>query len=175
MICPDCKTDNIAGADFCESCGHDLHSLDLPQAEDEFTEHLINDSLGDIEAAEPLIVSPREPLAFAIHRMQSGGAPCALVMEGERLAGILTERDVLLKAADERADLNALAIGQVMTPDPITLRAEDSLAAALHKMSVGGFRHIPVTRDGRVTGVVSVVDVFRHVSRFVHKQPITAP
>lgn len=174
MICPGCKADNIPGADYCESCGHDLQSLDLPQAQDEFTEHLLNDRLGDLEAEQALVVAPRDPVTLAIHRMQRSGAPCVLVKEGERLLGILTERDVLLKAAGDKMDLNALTAAQLMTRDPVVLREDDTLAVALHKMSIGGFRHIPIVKNGQVTRVVSIRDVFRHVSAFIHKQPIGA-
>jgi CBS domain-containing protein len=175
MICPDCKADNIPGVDVCASCGHDLQTLDLPHAENEFSEHLISDLLGDVEAKTALVIEPRMPVALAIALMQRHANNYVLVKEGERLLGILTERDVLLKAAGEKADLNAITARQLMSPDPVCLRASDSLAAALHKMSSGGFRHIPLQeRDGTVSRVVSISDVFRHVSSFIHKHPASA-
>lgn len=174
MICPDCKFDNIPGADVCESCGHDLQALDLPKVEDNFTAHLLNDRLGDLQAVEAPVVSPRDPVSFAIHLMQQRRADCVLVKEGERLAGILTERDVLLKAAGEKVDLIAVTVGQVMTRDPVVLQEDDTLAVALHKMSLGEFRHIPLRIGGRVTRVVSIQDLFRHVSAFIHEQPTPA-
>ena len=174
MICPDCKAENIPGADFCESCGHDLQYLDLPAADDAFTHHLLNDRLGDVATREPPIVAPGQPVPFAIHVMQQREAGCALVVEGEQLVGILTERDVLLKAAGDNADLNALAVRDLMTPDPVILREDDSLAVALHKMSVGGFRHIPLVTKGRVTGLVSIRDLLRHVAEFI-QQPAPTP
>jgi CBS domain-containing protein len=175
MICPDCKTDNIPGADVCVSCGHDLHWLDLPSAGDEFSEHLLNDRLGDLEAKETPFVSPTDPVGFAISLMQRLGTGCALVTQNEQLAGILTERDILLKAAGENVDLNAMTVREIMSPDPVVLREDDTLATALHKMSSGGFRHIPLVRDGRATRVISIRDVFRHVSTFIHKEPARAP
>ena len=174
MICPDCKFDNMPGADFCESCGNDLGALDHPRAEDEFTGHLLNDRLGDIVAHEAHVVAPTDPVAWAIALMQRGGQGCVVVKSGDRLAGILTERDVLLKAAGERVDLNAVTVGQLMSKDPVVLHEEDSLAVALHKMSIGGFRHIPLEKNGRVTSVVSIRDLFHHISAFIHKQPIGA-
>jgi CBS domain-containing protein len=52
-----------------------------------------------------------------------------------------------------------------MTPDPVVLRPDDTLAVAIHKMAVGGFRHIPVVdASGRPTAVVSAADVFRHLA-----------
>lgn len=171
MICPDCKADNIAGADFCESCGQDLGSLDLPGAADEFTQHLMNDRLSDIAAEERPDVAPGDPVAFAIHVMQQRGTGCVLVKEGDTLVGILTERDVLLKAAEDSVDLNAVAVRQIMTPDPVTLQEEDTLAVALHMMSIGGFRHIPLVTEGRATRVVSIRDLFRHISAFIPERP----
>ena len=71
-------------------------------------------------------------------------------------------------------DLNALTVGQIMTPDPVILREADSLAVALHKMSVGEFRHIPLVTAGRSPRVVSIQHLFRHVSAFIHEQPAPA-
>jgi CBS domain-containing protein len=169
MICPSCKTDNIAGADFCESCGHDLHELALPSADDAFSEHLTHDRLRDLGVEQSLTVAPGDPVALAIHVMQRHGTECVLVQEQGRLVGILTERDILLKAAGGRVDLNAVAVREIMTPDPVFLTGDDTLAVALHAMSVGGFRHIPIVEDGKGMRVVSVQDVFRHVSAFLHE------
>ena len=174
MMCPDCKADNIPGADFCASCGHDLQALDLPSAENDFTSHLLNDRLGDLHAIDAPVVSPRDPVSFAIHLMQQRRSDCLLVKEGERLAGILTERDVLLKAAGGKVDLIAVTVGQLMTRDPVVLEGDDTLAVALHKMSLGEFRHIPLRINGRVTRVVTIQDVFRHVSAFIQEQPAPA-
>jgi CBS domain-containing protein len=174
MICPDCKTENIAGADVCISCGHDLQPLSAPAPEDEFEAHLTNDHLGDVEGKETAFVSPGDPVGFAIHKMQRLGTGCVLVRVDNRLVGILTERDVLLKAAGDNVDLNALTVQQVMSPDPVVLREEDTLAAALHKMSIGGFRHMPLVRDGHPTRVISIRELFRHDNKFLHKQPARA-
>jgi CBS domain-containing protein len=99
--------------------------------------------------------------------MQRNQTGCVLVSENERLVGILTEQDILLKAAGEKVDLNAVAVREIMTADPVVLREEDTLAVALHKMSIGGFRHIPLEHAGKTRRVVSIQDVFRHVSEFI--------
>ena len=90
-----------------------------------------------------------------------------LVVEGGRLVGIFTERDAALKLAGPAGagiDLATTPIRDVMTHDPVVLRAADSVAVAVQKMAVGGFRHIPITDDGRPTGVVTARDVFRHLA-----------
>ncbi len=167
MICPDCQTENIPGADFCEGCGHDLRNLDLPTGDDAFSTHVLNDHLGDIGVEQTRRVAPGDPVALAIHVMQDHKTECVLVEEGGKIVGILTERDILLKAAGQKVDLNAVAVRQVMTPDPVILRDEDTIAVALHKMSVGGFRHIPLVTDGRPPRVVSITDVFRHIAPYI--------
>jgi CBS domain-containing protein len=58
-----------------------------------------------------------------------------------------------------------------MTPDPIVLQEDESLAVALHKMSVGGFRHLPVIMPDRPTRVLSIRELFRHVNEFIHDSP----
>ncbi|MCH8850351.1 MAG: CBS domain-containing protein [Chloroflexi bacterium] len=174
MICPDCQTENIPGADECESCGQDLRNLDLPGVKDVFTYHLLHDQLGDV-AKETTTVAPGEPVALAVHHMQPQETGCVLVMEDEQLVGIITERDILLKAAGENVDLNAVAVRELMTQDPVILREEDTLAVALHKMSIGGFRHIPLVTKGHVTGIVSVRDLLHHVADFIQEQPSSAP
>ncbi len=163
IICPDCKEENIPGTDLCESCGHDLRNLALPKAETEFEEHLMNDRLGGIGAEEALSVAPGDPVTVAVHFMRQHGAECVVVTDRDGIQGILTERDVLMKAAGDKVDLSALAARDIMTPDPVILREEDTLAVALHKMSIGGFRHIPFVAEGRATLLVSIQDVFRHV------------
>jgi CBS domain-containing protein len=51
-----------------------------------------------------------------------------------------------------------------MTRDPVVLRRSDAVAVAIHKMAVGGFRHVPIVDGGAPIGVVSARDVFRHLA-----------
>lgn len=168
-VCPSCNFENILGTEFCEECGSDLRHLALPQAETDFEGHLMNDQLSDLGAAEALSLQPGDPVSLAVHFMRKQGVECVLVRdETEQIVGILTERDILMKAAGPEVDLNALAVRDIMTEDPVILRETDTLAVALHKMSIGGFRHIPFVALGRPALLVSVQDVFRHVSRFIY-------
>jgi CBS domain-containing protein len=167
MICPDCHTDNIDGVDTCVSCGADLRNLDLPSAESEFEEHLMHDPLGVVGAKEAPSVSPGDPLHMAIHIMQRRGVDCVIVQDGDEIVGILTDRDILLKAAGDRLDLAAVRVRDIMTADPVLCSDQDTLATALHKMSVGGFRHLPLVTKDRDALVVSIQDLFRHISHFI--------
>jgi len=171
MICPDCKTDNIDGADFCESCGQDLSNLDLPGANSEFEEHLMRDTLSALEPSDAPSVSPGDPVYLAVHIMQRRGVECVLVKEDGKVVGILTERDILMKVAGDKVDLNAVPVSKLMPRDPVILREQDTLAVALHKMSVGGFRHIPLVTGKRDPLVISIQDVFRHISQYISAGP----
>jgi CBS domain-containing protein len=73
----------------------------------------------------------------------------------------------LLDHGRETRDLDRTSIREVMTADPVVLRPDDSIAVAVQKMAVGGFRHIPLVADGRPLGVISAADVFRHILRIV--------
>ena len=83
----------------------------------------------------------------------------ALVLEGGRLRGILTERDVL--AAVAAGGVEASSVADCMTPHPETIEPSDSTAHAAVLMIHGGFRHLPVTEEDRVVGMLSMRDLVR--------------
>lgn len=161
MLCPVCRHDNFEGEDQCENCGADLRTVDVPQPATEYQETILGDDLGALGAGSPVIVEPSTPVAEVIRRMHADGVDCVLVCEGERLVGIFTDRDAVVKAAGSPLDR---PVAQVMTPDPVVLRRDDTLAVAIHKMAVGGFRHIPIVDGERTLGVVAARDVFRHIA-----------
>jgi len=168
ILCPSCRAENIQGSDVCEVCGADLSELAIPTAESELEGHLVNDRLGEINASEAISVSPADPVAVVVHRMRETEAECVLVRDkAGRIVGILSERDVLMKAAGANRDLMALAVRDIMTKDPVMLREGDTIAVALHKMSVGGFRHIPFVADDGHTILISIQDVFSHVAEYI--------
>jgi CBS domain-containing protein len=106
-----------------------------------------------------LSVSADERLADAAKRMVERGVGAVLVLQGESLDGILTERD-LMKAVAAGYSEDA-KVGDWMTRHPETIEADDSTGHAAALMIHGGFRHLPVLRDGRVAGIVSIRDLMR--------------
>jgi CBS domain-containing protein len=168
MICPACRAENLEGADVCEVCGADLYDLKLPAPESELEEQLVNGHLSELGAQAAQSVSPGDPVTLAVHFMRDKRVECVLVRdESGVIVGILSERDVLMKAAGGHRDLMAMRVQDIMTPDPVMLREEDNLAVALHKMSVGGFRHIPFVAADGTTQMISVQDVLRHVAPYI--------
>lgn len=82
-----------------------------------------------------------------------------LVVDGNRIAGIFTERDALNKILSAGLDPDATCLEQVMVRDPQTIGADKPLAYALYMMAEGGFRHVPVVdRGGVPVGMVSARD-----------------
>ncbi|MGZ3586742.1 MAG: CBS domain-containing protein [Candidatus Limnocylindrales bacterium] len=161
MICPICHFDNFEGSDECENCGADLRSADLPEPETPLERQLVVEHLSDLGHREPIVLPAEASVLEAVRAMQERGVGSVLALDDGRLAGIFTERDALLRMADR--SLAGTTLAEVMTRDPVVLREDDSIAVAIHKMAVGGFRHIPLTSGGRPTGIVSARDVFRHI------------
>lgn len=162
MRCPVCGFDNLIGADVCDNCGAELGGNDVPQPALSFQGRLLGEHLEELGGPAPLTVEPDAPVDVVIARMQEAGADCVLVTVDDRLVGIFTDRDAVLKAAGKHLD--AFHVRDFMTADPVVLRHDDPIALAIHKMAVGGFRHIPVVKNGRPTGVVTARDVFHHLA-----------
>ncbi len=81
-----------------------------------------------------------------------------LIVDGERLLGILTERDIV-RALTNAHDAPTRPVSEWMTKGPSTVDPETSVKEALRVMVDGGFRHLPVCEDDRVVGMVSIRDV----------------
>jgi signal-transduction protein with cAMP-binding, CBS, and nucleotidyltransferase domain len=162
MLCPNCRFDNFEGEDSCTNCGADLSTSDIPQGIADYQDTILGEHLEALGVGSPRIIEPGMPVAAAIRLMHESGADCLLVCEDERLVGIFTDRDAAVKAVDKR--LGLFKVRDFMTADPVVLRSEDTLAVAIHKMAVGGFRHIPIVEGDRPIGVVAAADVFRHIA-----------
>ena len=90
--------------------------------------------------------------------MVKGGFGSVIIVHGKMLVGILTERDVLRAAANE-TDLSTASVEDWMTPDPETAEPDLETEDAAGRMLARGFRHLPVTQDGDLVGIVSLRDV----------------
>jgi CBS domain-containing protein len=106
-----------------------------------------------------LTVSAGDRLGEAAKRMVARGVGAVLVMEGDRLEGILTERDLMRAVATGYSD--DARVGDWMTRQPETVDASDATDHAASLMIHGGFRHLPVVDRGRVAGIISIRDLMR--------------
>ncbi|HXN90205.1 MAG TPA: CBS domain-containing protein [Candidatus Sulfotelmatobacter sp.] len=103
-------------------------------------------------------VSPEETVGEAVAVMAQHRIGSVLVMEGERLVGIFTERDTV-RALSQAHDAARHEITSWMTPEPKTIGPDVDTDDALHTMLDNGFRHLPVVEGGKVVGVVSMRDL----------------
>lgn len=81
------------------------------------------------------------------------------VTDGGKLAGIFSERDLMKRVVAEGRDPKSLNVGEVMTPDPLTVRPDDSLDYAMELMKEHGFRHLPVCAGDELSGLISMRDL----------------
>lgn len=102
--------------------------------------------------------SPADTLRSAASRMWGQQTGSLLVMSGEELRGILTERDVM-KAVARGLDVELTPVSAAMTASVITVTADTELQAAAQQMGDRWIRHLPVVEDGRVIGMLSQRDL----------------
>jgi CBS domain-containing protein len=136
--------------------------VDTPQGITTFRGKLLGLHLDELGVPAPHLIETGASIDEAVRRMQADGVDCLLVTDGGALVGIFTDRDAILKVAGQPTA--GRTIGEVMTHDPVILRSGDPVAVAIHKMAVGGFRHVPFVKAGVPVGVVSARDVFRHLA-----------
>ncbi|MBA2253590.1 MAG: CBS domain-containing protein [Chloroflexi bacterium] len=127
---------------------------------------------------DAVAVDAGTPISQVIRQMQSAASTsrgAAIVTREGRLAGIVTERDVLLKVLGRDVDPSGPVEG-IMTADPETLTADGSLREALAMMEHGHYRHIPIVEDdGAVVGILSQQDVLEYVAEAFPQEILNLP
>jgi CBS domain-containing protein len=166
MICPHCGFDNLPGSEECSHCLMDLTQLDQPIAHTRIERSLMEDTVSVLQPHKPTTVRPTVTVRETMEIMLDRDIGAMLVVDDSgKLLGIFSERDLLTKVAGLHESYDDLPVRQFMTPNPETVTGTDTLAFALHKMDVGGYRHLPVLKDGLPAGVISVRDMLRHITR----------
>lgn len=110
-----------------------------------------------IEGQEPVTAPASTTVSDAARLMKQRNVGALMVIEGEKLAGVFTERDGLFRVLAEGLG-GETPVSAVMTANPQTIDPESRFTHALQMMHDGRYRHLPVVEDGRVIGIVSVRD-----------------
>jgi len=118
-------------------------------------------------------VAPTDVLQTAIEQLKAHRIGAILVIEGEKLLGILSERDVVRQLADHGAEALNQPVTQVMTKDPQTCSPSDPLIRIMKRMTDGNFRHMPVADvSGNLLGMISVRDVVAYRLREIEYEAL---
>ena len=166
MICPHCGHDNLPGSEECSHCLMDLTQLDRPTAHNRIERSLMEDPVSVLQPKRPVTVLPTATVGQTIQIMLDCDIGALMVVDASgKLLGVFSERDLLTKVAGIHDPFIDLPVQNFMTANPETVKTTDTLAFALHKMDVGGYRHLPMLKDGRPVGVISVRDMLRHITR----------
>lgn len=163
--CPYCGAEIIEGVDECEQCGQTLTDLSLPVPSMRVEQDLLTDCIELLNPKTPITLAPDAPVGNALTKMAHDGVGCVMVVEGDRLVGIFSERDAVMKLNVDAARLGQQPISHYMTHDPVTLSADDKIAFALHKMNLGGYRHIPILAGDKLVGVISIRDILDYLTQ----------
>lgn len=144
----------------------------------ELTRNLKLDEVAKLKPTPPYAIAPDATIGDAVRMMRQKHVGCLLVCEDRHLVGIVTERDLLTKVLAVGRPLSD-TVDKVMTRDPTTVFAFDSVRRAMIRMKKGGYRHLPVVDDGgHPVGILSIKRIIHylagHFSSAVYNQPPNA-
>ena len=112
-------------------------------------------TVAELMVTDVLTVEPSDSIGEAAEKMVAAGVGAVVVTDFGRIVGIVTERD-LLRAVAQRARAAEARCRQWMTPDPLTVEPDTTVEEAAEIMFDHNFRHLPVVKDGRALGIVSL-------------------
>ncbi len=166
LICPACGTENIEGADRCENCMTGLRNLDVPRADATggIVRSIMETTIGELKHDEPLTLAASATMDDAVRAMRdttnNGAHNCVLVIEDDRLIGMLTEQN-LINALSENAPTD---VESLMTLSPETLSESDTVAAALNRMAIDRMRCVPVQKDDGGFSILTTASVLCYIA-----------
>jgi len=157
---------------------HDESYFDPPPRHARFDAGLLRESLRGLPTRSALVLRASDSVTEAVRLMQREHRGCVVITEdgtdASPLLGIFTERDVLLRIVDRGKNPATLPLDAVMTTDPEVLSLSGTIAHALNKMSVGGFRHVPVVDENHhPVFVISVRDIVEFLVEAFPREVLT--
>ncbi|RKX33026.1 MAG: histidine kinase [Verrucomicrobia bacterium] len=110
---------------------------------------------------QKFVVSADATVAEAVHEMNSHKVGCIMVLDGDNLVGVFTERDVLHRVVAANLPAMTTPVSQVMTTPVETVRPDMSIDEAMVTITEKRHRHLPVMDEGKLIGLVSIGDITR--------------
>ena len=115
------------------------------------------------KGSEVYSVAPEAPVVEAIRLMAQRGIGALVVMDGERLAGVVSERDYARKVVLQGRSSSSTLVQEIMTPDVVQVGLDDTVDHCMKLVTDRRLRHLPVVDGRRVIGVVSIGDLVKAV------------
>jgi CBS domain-containing protein len=120
-------------------------------------------SIRELMTDKPCSIDADKPVAYAAKMMRDENVGLAPIVEGDRLVGTLTDRDIAVRVVAEGRDPESTTVSEVASTDLVTVDPHQDLEEALRLMAQHQVRRLPVVEeDGRLVGVVAQADVARH-------------
>ena len=115
---------------------------------------------------KPKSVGPKMSIASAAKAMRTARVGSLLVKKGRQLTGIVTDTDIVRRAVASGKPLGKLTVEKIMTSPICTIEGSQSVDDAQDMMAELGVRHLGVTKNGEIVGVISVRDLLLHYKRY---------
>ena len=135
----------------------------------------LSQPLADLTLAEAPVVSTDDPVSHAVAVMGAGSRSCVLALDGGRLAGIFTERDVLTRCMGEGFDWAQPLGRSVLTPNPRTIGSRSTVAEAIATMRKHRYRTLPVVNGEAILGLVRLGDLLTHLAEVYPEEILNLP
>ena len=116
-------------------------------------------SVKDAMTSSVRTASPAQSLTDAAKLMKQEDVGSLPVVDGDRLIGVVTDRDIVVRGIADGSDPHAIQVGDIASRDVVTVRPDDDLDEALRLMAQHQVRRLPVVDDGQLVGVVAQADV----------------
>lgn len=122
-------------------------------------------TIRDVMTNDPRTIDADKPVVHAARMMRDEDVGLAPIVEGQKLIGTLTDRDIAIRVVAEGKDPQTTIVREVATSQFVTIDPDEDLEEALRLMAKNQVRRLPVLdQDGRLAGIVAQADVARHAS-----------
>ena len=119
-------------------------------------------SIRDVMTSDPCTIDAEKPVAYAAKMMRDEDVGLAPIVEGDKLIGMLTDRDIAIRVVAEGKDPNQVTVREIASKQVVTIDPQQDLNEALRIMAKHQVRRLPVVEeDGRLVGVVAQADIAR--------------
>ncbi len=118
----------------------------------------------EVMSSEPCAIDSEKPVSYAAKMMKDEDVGIAPVVEGDRLVGTLTDRDIVTRVVAEGKDPSSVTAREAASTQLVTTEPEQDLDEALKMMASKQVRRLPVVENGRLVGVLAQADVARQAS-----------